>query len=195
MTEHQGLTRHVSVMTESAQRARYLRSRSRSDAPQIRATLDMPPMEHRLGEAPTHASMKASAPMCSVPTISKDLASVARASTESASLASVNTEAPSDIRFIFTRRTRLYDSRSRVGLLVGVIAGAHQRAGLDMAETHLQGFFFEEAELVGRVQPRHGKVVLRRPQVLADGEDVHVVGREIAENLEQFVRCSRPGRP
>ena len=29
-------------------------------------------------------------------------------------------------------------------------------------------------------------MVPRRPQVLADGEDVHVVGREIAENLEQF---------
>ena len=55
-----------------------------------------------------------------------------------------------------------------------------------MAETHLQGFFFEEAELVGRVQARHGKVVLRRPQVLADGKDVHVVGRKVAKNFEQF---------
>jgi len=45
----------------------------------------------------------------------------------------------------------LYDARSGVGLLVCVIAGANQRTGLDMAEAHLEGFCFEEAELVGRV--------------------------------------------
>src|ERR1035438_2300338 len=72
----------------------------------------------------------------------------------------------------------LYDARSGVGLLVCVIAGANQRTGRDMKDADLEECSCEKPNLVGRVKPRHGKVVPRRPQVLADGEDVHIVVRK-----------------
>ena len=43
------------------------------------------------------------------------------------------------------------DHASAVGLLVRVIAGAHQRPGLHVAEAHLQRLLLEEAELLGRI--------------------------------------------
>ena len=82
-----------------------------------------------------------------------------------------------------------------VRLLVGVIAGAHQRAGLHVAEAHLQRFFFQEAKLIRRVQPRHRQVVFRRPQILADGEDVDFPRGQIAKYCEQLVRALAQTRP
>ena len=106
----------------------------------------------------------------------------------------------------FTTRVRLSsafasglgDNRRNAGgrcLLVGVVAGAHQRARFDVAETHLERFGLQFGKLARRVQARHGQVVARGAQILADGEDVAVDGGEIAEDLEQFVTSLRRGRP
>ncbi len=80
-----------------------------------------------------------------------------------------------------------------VRLLVGVIAGAHQRAGFHVTEAHLQRLFFKEAKLFRRVQARHRQVVFRRPQILADGEDVDFARGQIAKYLQQLsVLSPRP---
>jgi hypothetical protein len=60
------------------------------------------------------------------------------------------------------------------GLLVGVVAGADQRAGFDVAEAHFEGFGLELGKLARRVEAGHGQVVARGAQILADGEDVAV---------------------
>src|SRR5918994_2891071 len=62
-----------------------------------------------------------------------------------------------------------------LGLLVGVIRAADQRAALDVVEAHLEAKLLEGGELPGRVVAAHRQVVLRRAGVLADGEDVPVV--------------------
>ena len=69
---------------------------------------------------------------------------------------------------------------------MGVIAGADQRTRFDVAEAHLQRFGFELGELTGRIEPGHGQVVARGAQVLADGEDVAMYCREVAEDFEQL---------
>ena len=68
-----------------------------------------------------------------------------------------------------------------------VIAATDQRARLNVAEAHLQGFMLEEGELVRCVEAGHGKMVARGAEVLADGEDVDFAVGEIAEDAEQFV--------
>jgi len=71
-------------------------------------------------------------------------------------------------------------------LLVGVVAGADQGAGFDVAETHLEGFGFEVGELARGVEAGHGQVIARGAQILADGEYVAVDGGEVAEDLKQL---------
>src|ERR671916_100136 len=66
------------------------------------------------------------------------------------------------------------------GLLVGVVGAADQRAALDVPEAHLEAQLLEGGELSGRVVAAHRKVVLRRPEVLADGQDVHVMLAQVA---------------
>jgi len=72
-------------------------------------------------------------------------------------------------------------------LLVGMVAGADERAGLDVTETHFECFGFEFGELARSVETGHGQVVARRPQILADGENVAAGGSEIAEDREKLV--------
>ncbi len=47
------------------------------------------------------------------------------------------------------------------GLLLGVVAGADEGAGLDVAEAQGEGFVLEEGELVRRVEALHDEVVAR----------------------------------
>jgi hypothetical protein len=65
-------------------------------------------------------------------------------------------------------------------LLMGMIAGADQRAGLYVAETYLQRFRLKSGKLARGVEARHGQVVARGAQVLADGEDVAARGGQIS---------------
>lgn len=81
----------------------------------------------------------------------------------------------------------LTHARRGVGLLVGVIRGADQRAGLHMAEAHLEGFVLHELELLGRVVAGHGQVVARGAQILANGKDVDAYIGEVAVNVEELV--------
>jgi hypothetical protein len=50
-------------------------------------------------------------------------------------------------------------------------------------EAHLEAELLEAGELFGRVVAAHRQVVLRRPQVLADGQDVHVVLAQVEYGL------------
>jgi citrate lyase beta subunit len=58
---------------------------------------------------------------------------------------------------------------------VGVVGAADQRAALDVPEAHLEAELAEAGELLRRVVAAHRQVVLRRAEILADGQDVHVV--------------------
>src|SRR5215212_8471124 len=60
-------------------------------------------------------------------------------------------------------------------LFVSVVRAADQRAALDVLETHLEAQPLEGGELSWRVVAAHRQVVLRRTQVLADGQDVYVM--------------------
>src|SRR5215475_11539 len=65
--------------------------------------------------------------------------------------------------------------RSRVALLVGAVARAHERAGEHRAEAQLLTLLAEPPKLV-RVHPPVDLRVLRRGlEVLADRDDVHAV--------------------
>src|SRR5215217_5011546 len=64
-------------------------------------------------------------------------------------------------------------------LLVGVVGAADQRAALDVPEAHLEAQLLEGGELFGRVVAAHRQVVLRRTEVLADSQDVHVVSSKV----------------
>jgi len=70
---------------------------------------------------------------------------------------------------------------------VGMVAAAHQRSRLYVAEAHLQGFVLEEGELVRGVEAGHGEMVARGAKVLADGEDVDFAVGEIAKDAEELV--------
>ena len=72
-------------------------------------------------------------------------------------------------------------------MLVGVVAAADEGAGFNVAEAHLQGFVFEEGELVGGVEAGHREMVARGTEVLADGEDVYLAVGEVAEDGQEFV--------
>src|SRR6266566_2622835 len=72
-------------------------------------------------------------------------------------------------------------------LLISVVGGAHHRAGLDMAETHRQGLLLEPDEFLGPVVAHHLGMLLRRSEVLTDGQDVDVVGSHVSKHFEQLV--------
>ena len=69
------------------------------------------------------------------------------------------------------------------GLLVGVVAGAHERAGFDDAQADAEGELLPVPELLGR-HPAVDLPVLRGGlQVLAEREDVHLLGGDVAQAL------------
>src|SRR5690606_12596709 len=56
--------------------------------------------------------------------------------------------------------------------LFRAVAGAHQRAGDDLAEALGQAQVAVGAELLGRDEAAHRQVIGRGPHVLAEGQDV-----------------------
>ena len=69
---------------------------------------------------------------------------------------------------------------------MGVVAGANERAGFDVAEASLEGFGFELGKLARSVEAGHGKMVAGGAEILADGKDVATASGQIAEDLEQL---------
>ena len=70
---------------------------------------------------------------------------------------------------------------------MGVVAGSDEGSGFDVAEAHAKCLGFELGEFARRVEAGHGKVIARRTQVLADGEDVAADCGEVAKDGEEFV--------
>src|SRR4051812_26860720 len=74
-------------------------------------------------------------------------------------------------------------------VLVGVIAGAHERAGRHVLEAELVGRALERGELV-RVPVAHDRqVALGRAQVLAHGEDLDAVLAQPAERVDHLLEA------
>src|SRR5215218_6966698 len=78
-------------------------------------------------------------------------------------------------------------------VLVGVVAGPHERPGGDVVEAERVRGVLERLELV-RVPVAHdGQVALGRAEVLADGEDLDVVGTQVLEGGDDLiVRLAEP---
>ena len=72
-------------------------------------------------------------------------------------------------------------------LVAGVVAGADERPGLDVLEAERQRLGLHLGELVGVVVALERQVLDRRPQVLADREDVAVDRAQRLERLGQLV--------
>src|SRR3954452_21576588 len=78
-------------------------------------------------------------------------------------------------------------------VLVGVVAGAHERAGGDVVEAQVVGRPLERGELVGVPVAHDGQVALGGAQVLADGEDLHAVRAQLREGVDHLVvRLAEP---
>src|SRR5579863_4806573 len=80
------------------------------------------------------------------------------------------------------RRRRAHRCR----LLMRVIARAHQRPRFDMPESHLQCVRLQLRKFARSIKARHRKMIARRPQILADGENVAAHPGQIATYLQQF---------
>src|SRR5580692_6418612 len=61
----------------------------------------------------------------------------------------------------------------RLRLLVSVVAGAHHRPRFDVTESEAQSLVFQRLEFFRSVEARDGQMILRRPQILSDGENIH----------------------
>src|SRR2546427_12457641 len=72
-------------------------------------------------------------------------------------------------------------------LLPRVVARAHQRAGFYVTIAHLEAVAAERGELVGRVVPRDREMLARGTEVLADGQDVHVLCAEVPDRHPQLI--------
>src|SRR3989441_1273019 len=86
-----------------------------------------------------------------------------------------------------SRTWRSRSCRCCLHLLPRVIAGPDQRARFDMPESERHAVALELGEFVRRVPARDGQMLIRRPQVLADGENVDAGRAEIAQRREQLV--------
>ena len=80
-------------------------------------------------------------------------------------------------------------------LVARVVRGAHERPRLDVLEAERQRLGLHLRELVGMDVALDRQVRRRRPQVLADGEDVAVDRAQVPERLAEAPRGSRRGRP
>ena len=74
-----------------------------------------------------------------------------------------------------------------VRLLVGVIAGTHERAAGGVSEAHRVCGVLEPLELRGLDIAQDRKMVRRRLQVLADSQHVDVVRAKIAHDRENLL--------
>ena len=72
-------------------------------------------------------------------------------------------------------------------LLVGVVTGADERGAFDDTEAQLQADVAPVSELVRCHPAVHGQMLRRGLEVLADGEDIHAVGDEVAQALLDLV--------
>jgi hypothetical protein len=72
-------------------------------------------------------------------------------------------------------------------VLVGVVGGAHERAGGDVVEAERVGGGLERGELVGVPVAHDGEVALGGAQVLADGEHLHAVLAQGGEGLDHLL--------
>src|SRR4029077_4261148 len=72
-------------------------------------------------------------------------------------------------------------------LLPRVVARAHQRAGFYVTVAHLEAVAPERGELVGGVVARDREMLPRGTEVLADGQDVHVLRAQVPHRHQQLV--------
>src|SRR3990172_7343095 len=82
------------------------------------------------------------------------------------------------VAMTLARRARLYFQCTGC-LLPCVIARAHQGARLHMPVAQFEPDSAQLGELLRRVPPRHRQVVLGRPQVLTERQDVDILGPQI----------------
>src|SRR5215203_5921612 len=68
-------------------------------------------------------------------------------------------------------------------LLVGMVGAPDQGTALDVLKAELEAVLAQARKLFGRVVAAHRQVILRGPQVLADGQDVHLVLAQVAHSL------------
>src|SRR3954454_11042703 len=71
-------------------------------------------------------------------------------------------------------------------MLVGVVAGAHQRPGRDVVEAEVVGGALERLELVGVPVAHDRQVALARSEVLPDGQDLHAVLAQLGERVDHL---------
>lgn len=70
---------------------------------------------------------------------------------------------------------------------IGVVGAADERAGFDVGEPELGTDGFERGEFLRRDVAHDGEMFGGRAEVLAEGDDVDVVGFEVAQDLDDFV--------
>src|SRR5690606_5430050 len=75
------------------------------------------------------------------------------------------------------------DATQLLKLLPGVVRAAYQRARLDVRDADGFAHPLQILEFLGRVILLHRQVLDGRPQVLADGHDVHACGVDVAHDL------------
>ena len=78
--------------------------------------------------------------------------------------------------------------------LVGMVAGADERAAGDVAKSERAGDPSQLVELVGRKIAHDRQVARRGLKVLAQGQEVAAEGPQVGQGLERSPRWSRPGR-
>ena len=61
-----------------------------------------------------------------------------------------------------------------------------ERPGLDMAESHPAGGFFQACELIGREEPGHRFASRVRPEVLPECQHIAPAGAEVGEHGYEF---------
>src|ERR1700677_4978800 len=80
-------------------------------------------------------------------------------------------------------RVKVFLARILERLLVGVVARAYEGPALHDPEPDREAELLPPREFFRGDPAVDGQVLLRRLQVLADREDVHAVGREVAQRL------------
>src|SRR5512132_4023464 len=75
----------------------------------------------------------------------------------------------------------------RLHLLPRVVTGAHEGTALDVPEPELHADLVEPSELVRRDVPVERDVAVGGPEVLAEGEDVHVDGAKILHHGDDLL--------
>src|SRR5258706_12976027 len=72
-------------------------------------------------------------------------------------------------------------------LLPRVIAGPNQRARFNVTESQRHAVMLQLGELVRRVPARDGQMLVGRPEILTDRDDVDARRAQVAQRREQLV--------